>query len=187
MLGPQDVVHLAAVWNEQLERYNIPEAVFDRLADRIVDRRLRYIQRYEQPPTASIELVLAVFTAYREEVEAQVQTSEKWLESHEREMRYVEDIANSGDAERAANYVKMAEARGSRSETLDDIIADIRQEHEKELLKMEATMRKSGLFTEDEIVKRLDPASRIYAHVLPPSRRYRTDVEGSIEQADAVL
>lgn len=103
MLGPDEVVHLAAIWDEQLERKQVPESIFDDLVNLIVDHRLAFLQRGEHPPTVSIELILAVF------LEHQQIARHKWsraTESYENALRNLDWAMSFTTEEQKDRYLR---------------------------------------------------------------------------------
>jgi hypothetical protein len=82
MLTPQETAPIAAVWDRQLERHDVPEQLFDVLLDRAVDARLSALARGDAIPAFSVELILQVFAKYRTE---HVESSESRYEQYLRE------------------------------------------------------------------------------------------------------
>lgn len=68
MLGPAETAPLAVVWAEQLDRFNVPPAIYDELLNRAIDhRRKALLSGSEFVPALSVELFLAMFEQYRME------------------------------------------------------------------------------------------------------------------------
>jgi hypothetical protein len=132
MLPPDEVVHLAAVWDEQLIRKGVPESLFDELVNRTVDHRLAFMRRGEQAPAISIELILAVFETYREEVFRSLSGAENRLESAERYLLQIEEAISRDDRAAMDNLLQSA---NHYSRTLDVQFATV------ELLRQDALAR----------------------------------------------
>jgi len=68
MLGPAETAPLAVVWAEQLDRFNVPPAIYDELLNRAIDyRRKALLSGSEFIPALSVELFLAMFEKYQTE------------------------------------------------------------------------------------------------------------------------
>lgn len=121
MLGPNDVIHLAAVWDEQLVRKGVPETIFDELINRAVDHRLGFIQRGEQAPTISIELVLAMYLNYRQEVIEKRWNAETVYDRHAYQLESLQEA--DGDEERMDQHLAMAKNYGREYESFEAMFA----------------------------------------------------------------
>ena len=122
MLSPKEVIPLAAVWDEQLERKNVPEILFDELANKAVDHRLNFIRRGEQAPTISIELILAMFLEYEAEVTRELDTAERiYKNESEYRARLIEAKDDPADREMS---LKAAKYYGNDFVTFEEVLAD---------------------------------------------------------------
>lgn len=122
MLSPKEVIPLAAVWDEQLERKNVPESLFDELANKAVDHRLSFIRRGEQAPTISIELILAMFLEYEAEVSRELHSAENRYRS---ESEYLERLTEAkNDPAEMESSVNAAKYYGNDFATFDEVLAD---------------------------------------------------------------
>jgi hypothetical protein len=68
MITPKDAEPVARVWIEQLDRYNIAPQLYDTLLNRCIDRRAAALKEGEQTPPLTVELFLAEFEIYRNQV-----------------------------------------------------------------------------------------------------------------------
>lgn len=122
MLSPKEVIPLAAVWDEQLERKGIPEILFDELANKAVDHRLNFIRRGEQAPTISIELILAMFLEYNFEVTQELLAAER---RYERESEYLKRLNEaSNDPAEMQSSINAANYYGNDFSTFEEVFDD---------------------------------------------------------------
>jgi len=142
MLSPKEVIPLAAVWDEQLERKNVPEILFDELANKAVDHRLNFIRRGEQAPTISIELILAMFLEYEAEVCEQLDQAER---RYERESQYLARlIAAKNDPAEMQSSVNAAKYYGHDFTTFEEVLADAENRTSKYLKSLTAWQTKAA-------------------------------------------
>jgi hypothetical protein len=64
VLSPAETLPLAEVWAEQLDRHDVPNAIYGHLIDRAIDRRLSAFRKEQQPPPFTVELIIACFEDY---------------------------------------------------------------------------------------------------------------------------
>ena len=135
MLGPNEVKHLAAVWDEQLERKGVPEELFDDLINRAVDHRLGFLRRGEQAPTISIELILAMYLDYRSEFIPKWEGLISRMDMHERHLEHA--LQSKGNADKEGRMMNVANSYGKLLPdmtkarvftTFDELLEDARRQ-----------------------------------------------------------
>jgi predicted Zn-dependent peptidase len=151
MLSPKEVIPLAAVWDEQLERKNVPEILFDELANKAVDHRLTFIRRGEQAPTISIELILAMFLEYEAEVTRELDTAERiYKNESEYRARLIEAKDDPGDREKS---LKAAKYFGNNFTSFDEVLEDAERRTAEALENLTAWQIKAANLKRDQEAK----------------------------------
>jgi hypothetical protein len=66
MISPKDAEPVCAVWIEQFDRHHILPELYETLMNNAIDTRTKRLQEGENPPSLTVELLIAEFLRYKE-------------------------------------------------------------------------------------------------------------------------
>ena len=72
MISPKDAEPVCAVWLEQLDRFKVHPELYEMLFNRVIDARVECLRKNESQPTLTVDLFLAEFCKYRDDIKKEV-------------------------------------------------------------------------------------------------------------------